>query len=245
MKLVAGLPNIVEYPLNLTTDPPLPRVAEVTRLNFGVEDPKTLQPVRHFEVVHEKLYHVFLVSQDLSFFLHTHPERQPNEDFHLDVHFPKPGMYRILSDFYPTGGTPQLITDTVLVPGDGFSLKPASIPADLSPKQTENSHVELELEPEHPIAGQKVSLLYRVTPDENVELYLGTWAHMLAASSDLIDMIHTHPTGAIDARGNSYKEIQFSLLFPRAGMYRVWTQFQRQGVVNTVAFNIPVAEAIQ
>ena len=37
-----------------------------------------------------------------------------------------------------------------------------------------------------------------------------------------------------------YKQIQFNMIFPRAGIYRVWVQFQRKGVVNTVAFNIPV-----
>ena len=28
------------------------------------------------------------------------------------------------------------------------------------------------------------------------------------------------------------KQIQFNLIFPREGIYRVWVQFQRQGVVN-------------
>jgi len=116
MKLVEGSSDIVESRLDLTLQPASPRVAEPTRLIFGVTDPRTGQPVRNFEIVHEQLYHVFLVSQDLSFFLHTHPERQPDEPFHLDVRFPKPGMYRLLSDFYPAGGTPQLITSTVMVP---------------------------------------------------------------------------------------------------------------------------------
>jgi hypothetical protein len=30
------------------------------------------------------------------------------------------------------------------------------------------------------------------------------------------------------------------MIFPRAGIYKVWTQFQRDGKVNTVVFNIPV-----
>ena len=74
------------------------------------------------------------MSQDLTFFLHTHPERLPDADFHIDVHFPKPGMYRVLSDFYPSGGTPQLIANTVMIPGEGFSLQPAHIQADMSPQ---------------------------------------------------------------------------------------------------------------
>src|SRR5580692_1341091 len=211
MTLVEGVPDIVEYPLDLTMEPPLPRAAELTRLTFGLTDPGTLRPVRNFEVVHEKLYHVFLVSQDLSFFLHTHPERQPDEDFHLDVRFPRPGMYRVLSDFYPSSGTPQLITSTLMVPGSGFSLETASIHADMSPKQTENSRVELVVVPERAVAGQSVALFFRITPGQGLEPYLGAWGHMLAASSDLIDMVHHHPLSAPDARGNSSKDLQFNV----------------------------------
>ena len=65
---------------------------------------------------------------------------------------------------------------------------------------------------------------------------------MLAASADLIDMMHEHPFLVTDPLDNSYKQLQFNLIFPRAGMYRVWVQMQRQGVVNTFAFNIPVSE---
>ncbi len=60
---------------------------------------------------------------------------------------------------------------------------------------------------------------------------------MLAVSEDLVDMIHSHPFIA-DGGPN----VQFNMIFPRQGIYRVWVQFQRKGVVNTVAFNIPVTE---
>jgi hypothetical protein len=242
MTLVQGVRDIAEYPIHLTVDPPAPRAAEIARLTFGIVDPGTLKPVRDFEIVHEKLYHLFVVSQDLTFFLHSHPERQPNEDFHIDVRFPKPGMYRVLSDFYPSGGTPQLITNTVMIGGDGFSLQPAHISADTSPRQTENSRVELQAIPQRVAARQKASLFFRITPDQEIEPYLGAMAHMLAASSDLIDMMHNHPFQSADGKANAYKELEFNMIFPRAGVYRVWIQFQRQGVVNTAAFDVPVSE---
>jgi hypothetical protein len=65
---------------------------------------------------------------------------------------------------------------------------------------------------------------------------------MLAASADLIDMVHGHPTAAIDDSGGGAKDLQFDMAFPRSGVYRIWVQFQRLGVVNTVAFNVPVEE---
>ena len=36
--------------------------------------------------------------------------------------------------------------------------------------------------------------------------------------------------------------MQFNFKFPRARVYRVWVQFQRKGVVNTVHFDVPVKE---
>jgi hypothetical protein len=48
--------------------------------------------------------------------------------------------------------------------------------------------------------------------------------------------MHEHPSLA-----DGGPEMQFSLIFPRARMYRVWVQFQRDGVVNTAHFDVPVA----
>jgi hypothetical protein len=65
--------------------------------------------------------------------------------------------------------------------------------------------------------------------------YLGVWAHLLAVSDDLIDMMHMHPSIADGA-----PEMQFDVVFPRPRTYRIWVQFQRNGVVNTAHFDVPV-----
>jgi hypothetical protein len=89
-----------------------------------------------------------------------------------------------------------------------------------------------------PVAGRNTAIRFNITPSDGLEKYLGAWGHMLAASDDLIDMVHTHP---LLADGSS--QIQFDLTFPRPRVYRVWVQFQRQGIVNTVHFDIPVKPA--
>ena len=241
MKLVSGIPDAKEYQVHITTQPPVMKPGEQTQLIFHIEDPKTPQPVREFEIVHEKLYHVFIVSQDLSVFIHTHPELEPDSSFRLGVHLPKPGMYRILSDFYPKGGTPQLIVNTLMAPGAELDMAEAKLTPDLTPKSAENMDVDLLTEPAQPRAGGKTLMYFRLKPNAGIEPYLGAMAHMLAASSDLIDMIHSHPIQVTDHAGE-YKQLQFKMTFPRAGTYRVWVQSQRKGVVNTVAFNIPVVD---
>ena len=242
MKLIPDISDEREYNVDLTTVPRVLKPNENIQLRFNVQDPTTHKTVQDFEIMHEKLYHLFLVSQDMQFFVHTHPVKQPDGTFHLDAKFPHPGLYRVLSDFYPKGGTPQLIARTLMVPGEGFKLEPATLTPDLEPKQTENLHVELQMDPPQPLAGFKQIMFFKLTPNDGIEQYIGAWAHVMAASSDLLDMMHTHPIYVTDPDEGAYKQIQVNIIFPRAGIYRVWIQFQRKGVVNTAAFNIPVDE---
>ena len=240
MTLVANLPDAREFPVRIATKPKILKPGEETLMTVRVEDPLTTKPVHDFVIVHERLFHLFLISQDMQFFQHVHPAMQSDGTFDLDVTFPHPGLYRVLSDFYPAGATPQLIENTLFVPGAGMKFAPAKLTADLAPNKTENLEVSLITDPPQPIAGMKTLMFFRLTPNDGIEPYLGAMGHMLAASSDLIDMIHTHPFLVTDPEGGAVKQIQFNLIFPREGVYRVWVQFQRKGVVNTAVFNIPV-----
>ena len=53
---------------------------------------------------------------------------------------------------------------------------------------------------------------------------------MLAASNDLIDMMHEHP---FLADGGPQRRIR-ARVSTAARIYRIWVQFQSDGVVNTV-----------
>ena len=113
---------------------------------------------------------------------------------------------------------------------------PARLARDYSGKQAANLRVEMTTNPPNPIAGEPTQLRFSLSPGTGIERLLGAWAHMLAASDDLIDMMHEHPSLA-----DGSPEMQFTLIFPRSRMYRVWVQFQRDGVVNTAHFDVPVA----
>lgn len=236
MALVPGIPAVAEYPVALRLTPAVPRPGQRVQLSFTVSHPKTGARVTEFREIHERLYHMFVVSQDFSFFLHEHPRFDRSGVFRFDAVFPKPGMYRILSDFFPSHGTPQLVASTVIVPGGPITPGTALAP-DLTPKSSANLGVSLTLEPAQPIAGMKTLLFFTLDPAAGLERYLGAWGHMLAASGDLIDMIHAHPF-----LSDGGPRVQFNLIFPRPGVHRVWVQFQRMGVVNTVHFDIPVRE---
>jgi hypothetical protein len=237
MKLVPGLPMPVEYPLEFRATPPqIPAGRDVT-LEFRVLDPKNGRPVTRFEIVHEKLFHLFLVSYDLEFFAHLHPEMLASDWFRIRTKLPKAGAYRLLADFDPTGGSPQLAARTFST--EGYIAPLSSVVrapvADLGPRKGANLGVSLRLDPEQPIAGKKTMLFFRVEPADGLQQYIGAWAHLLAVSHDLIDTMHSHPFVA-----DGGPDMQFNLFFPRAATYRLWIQMQRKGVVNTVYFTVPV-----
>jgi len=236
MKLTDKIPEATEYHMDLSWQPRMLQPGKPAQLTFAIHDPWKGRPVTKFLPVHEKLFHMFVVSQDLEFFLHNHPVFQPDGSFRYDnLTLPKAGMYRVLGDFYPDGATPQLIAKTLYVPG----APPADVhlSRDYSTKDASNMQVDFRTDPPQAIAGLKTQLHFTIKPADGFEQYLGAWGHMLAASEDLIDLIHTHPFIA-DGGPN----VQFNLTFPRPGNYRVWVQFQRNGVVNTARFDIPVQE---
>ena len=221
--------------MDLELNPRPPKPGEPVELSFHIHDPWKDNPVKNFQVVHEKLFHMFAISEDMEFFVHDHPVLGDDGVFRYRMSFPHGGMFRILGDFYPDGATPQLIAKTVLVPGTPPA--PINLGRDYTPKKDANLEVELVTDPAVPIAHSKTMLFFTVKPAEGLEKLLGAWGHMLVASEDLVDMIHSHPYLA-----DGGPQIQFNIIFPRAAKYRIWVQFQRLGVVNTVHFDVPVED---
>jgi len=236
MALVSAHPDPLDYQLALEVLPVVPTPGQPVTLHLTVFDPDEAHVVSDFEVMHEKIFHLFVISQDLEFFAHEHPVQTGEGDFYLDIELPDSGMYQILADFYPSGATPQLVPKSFIVPGG--RLASAELSADYTtPREGENLSVTLTTEPGVPVAGQETEMHFTVEPAEGLEEYIGAWGHMLAVSDDLIDTVHGHPFIA-----DGGPEMLFHLQFPRARNYRVFVQFQRHGVVNTVYFDIPVEE---
>ncbi len=233
--LVVGIPDPVEYHVNFSVDPPAVEPGREVELQFEIVDPDSGKRATDFAIVHEKIFHLLMVSHDLEFFAHEHPLLTEEGLFRLKMTFPKAGSYRLLTDFYPEGATPQMIPLTLTTQGFERGLPAASLTADLTPQHGDNVTVSLRTDPPEPIAGIKTLLFFRLDTAEGMETFLGAWAHLLAVSDDLADLIHAHPTFAAGG-----PDIQVNMIFPRPGVYRISIQTQRRGTVNTVAFNLPV-----
>jgi len=247
-------PEAADFDVALRTRPSLIKAGETFRLVFDIHHPKTGAIVKDFHVVHEMPFHLFIVSQDLNYFAHIHPRQQADSSFVVDTTLPKPGAYMVYSDIFPVGGVPQVSYANLITAGyrgDLFSARAVIKPDETLTRELESTRFALTLEPREPVAGKKLTLKYQLTdlktgePVRDLEPYLGAWGHTLILSEDAADYVHSHPTqliadGADRIAGKGGSEVSFEAFLPRAGRYRIWSQFQRHGKVMTVPFTIEV-----
>jgi hypothetical protein len=252
MALVPGDPfDTREYALELTTTPTAVKAGVPVTLSLTVRHPGTNAIITGYEVVHEKRFHLFVVSRDMEFFEHIHPEPLPDGRWTIQVTLPKPGDYSILSDFLPTGGSPQFIgrtLETVDATGDLESQAPHLTP-DVNVSKTVGSvTAHLELEPSTLVEGQFGHLAFTLSdaktgrPVTDLQPYLGAFGHALILSEDMRDYVHSHPFEDIIGISSGFggPTVTFEGYMPKAGRYRAWSQFQRNGEVVTIPFTVNV-----
>ena len=126
------------YILETETIPAALNAGKRGRLKLRVRHPgRAATPCRRFIDVHEKLFHLFVVSHDLQHFEHIHPTLAADGSFEIDVTLPRAGAYQLYADFLPDGGTPQLLQRTLLTAG--FIGDPDNVRARLQPDVAEKS----------------------------------------------------------------------------------------------------------
>ena len=247
-------PEMAEYEVKLATTPAVVKPGEKFRLRFLISHPKTGELVKEFNIVHDMPFHLFVMSQDLTYFAHIHPQQQTDGSFIIETMVPKAGSYIIYCDIFPVGGLPQVAHHSLITAGfdgDLFSAQAQLVPDKILTKALEGVRFELTLNPAEPLGGRSATLKYHLTdektgePVKDLQPYLGAWGHTLILSEDASDYIHSHPTETIPDNVDPTKiyggsDVSFDAFFPRPGRYRVWSQFQRQGKLITLVFTIKV-----
>src|SRR5918911_2594537 len=99
-----------QYNVNLHFDSITQEAGRKAVLIISVAE-KSGTPVRDFELVHDKLMHLIIVGEDLSYFAHDHPTFiGANANFTINHTFPESGTYKLWIDFKPRGGNQTLVT---------------------------------------------------------------------------------------------------------------------------------------
>jgi hypothetical protein len=256
MKLVPGDPMATaDYRLGVVTEPRAVKAGQKTKFRFTVTHPLTGEKVQQFADVHDKLFHLFIVSRDMTLFNHEHPVFEKDGSFTIEHTLPKAGHYMLFSDFMPLGGGPQLIATPVVTAGyegDIASDAPNLVPETSWVKSMDGVRVDLQIEPAKLISGDEVDVPIRFTdeatdqPVKNLQRYLGAFGHAMMLSEDMMEHVHAHPEEMLE--GTTITEgggpdLVFHALFPKPGHYRIWLQFLRNNRLSTVPFTVRVLRA--
>jgi Heavy metal binding domain len=259
-----------DFQLRLRTEPKQIRAGERVTLFFTFLRPDTGEVVKDFEVVHTRRFHLFVISQDLDFFAHIHPTMGADGTWSIETTVPKPGYYQVLCDFMPRGGSGQFL-NAPLVTADyagDLATDSAHLQPDTSWKKSAGDiTATLSFDPAHPTSGQYTHLNLYLTdtvtgrPITDLQPYLGQFSHMLMMSEDLQCYVHSHPINIVveqedgvgvpeyiiapDANLATIRggpRVTFDALMPKAGLFRVWAQFQRHDQVRTIPFTFTVTQ---
>ena len=273
MALVRAAPfDVRDYRLDFQTVPPVVRPGQKATLRFSIFHPGTGEPIKKFEVVHERQYHLFVISQDMEYFQHIHPAQHEDGSWSIDVTLPKAGYYKILSDFLPGGGAVQFLARPLVTAGYAGDLAADSarlVPDTVLTKAVDDVTASLSYDPATFIAGLYGHLNFHLTdtatgrPITDLQTYLGAFGHTLVMSEDMVDYVHSHPLdivampddggppeflippGADLEKLRGGPNVTFDGLVPKAGRYRAWTQFRRNDKVYTFAFTFEAVAGAQ
>src|SRR6185503_7929738 len=253
MTLVPGDPMATaDYPVTITTEPRVVKAGQKFTFHIAVKHPLTGEQIKEFGEVHDKLFHFFIVSRDMTQFFHVHPELQKDGSLTLEHILPQPGQYVLFSDFMPVGGGPQLVTTPIVTAGfegDILSQLPNLKPDTSFKKSANGTTVELLIEPAKLIAGEEADIPIHFSDQKtesgvtNLQRYLGAFGHAMMLSEDMTEHVHSHPEQMLE--GTTITEgggpdLIFHALFPKPGNYRIWLQFQRSNVLSTLPFTVRV-----
>lgn len=220
-------------------------------LTFTVYDANTGDVVTEYSVVYEKLMHVIIVDEKLSYFSHIHPEFIDGR-FVVSAIFPSDGRYRVYTDFQPLNGPEEMMAFSLSV-GTGVSDASDS-EVDTSVSRTVGSYTVTIAYP-RPLTARDLSegmteVTFTVT-DRNgnavstLKPYLGSYGHMVMINQKTYEYLHVHPAKSIDPNGDDggptiafYPFNIYGSVTP--GVYRVFIQVNPNGQLITADFTINV-----
>jgi hypothetical protein len=254
-------PAITNHNVNVQFDPPTPQAAaKPTHLSLIVTEQKVGEPIKQFDIIHDKLMHLIIVNrEDLSHFAHTHPKLDKETGiFHITHTFAKAGKYKMWIDIKPKGGQQILTAFSFNVEG-----QPVHTPTDVIPDKTlvkdvvadgQSYQVTLDFQPkQRPLTtGRNVTITFEIRdangkPISNLEPLMAAWGHCVVIDADAKEFLHVHPTeevhddnNATSWQGGGGPSVSFLANFPKPGLYRAWGQFQHEGRLLTADFTFEV-----
>jgi hypothetical protein len=190
-------------------------------------------PVTAFDVVHERQLHFIVVRRDGTDFQHVHPEMDASGTWRVPLTVPAAGVYRAFADFTPTGGPATTLGVDLFAPGDFRPTAHAPSRSAVVDGYTVTLDGDLR-------AGALSPLTLAVGRDGApvvVQPYLGSYGHLVALRDGDLAYLHVHPR----TDGAPGSAVRFDAEVPSTGTYRLFFDFQVDGVVRTADFTVATA----
>ncbi|MBD2137169.1 hypothetical protein H6F32_06130 [Anabaena sp. FACHB-1237] len=200
--------------------------------------------INKFDKFQEKIMHLIIVSDDLRFFDHVHPDYKNNGNgsFQVKYTFPAGGEYTLFSDYKPAESNERVSVMKTSI--KGTIPLPKSLEKFEQTKTLSDTKVTLNVDNASLKARKDIMLKFKLVDNKNqpikdLQPYLGEKAHLVTikSSSPLTNADYIHSHGMKDSAPG---EIDFHAKFPQAGTYKMWLQFQRNGNVKTADFWVNV-----
>jgi hypothetical protein len=245
------------YSINMLSSLKNIKPGQSVAVKFNIKDEQG-NVLKDFEVAHEKIIHFIIARKDLQDFQHVHPDfNKVTGEFLIDVTFPNDGPYRMFADFTPQGT--QMGPDGMHL---GVTVYQDIVSGDLNRYKSVTTKVDKEIL--KVVDGYRInynfpSVLKSQTEvpysliieknNENITLqnYLGALGHSVILKKDTLEFMHVHAEG-MDMSGSGGQVdhkmpgalINFKTMFPEAGVYKAFTQFQAKGKIITSDYTLEV-----
>ena len=250
-----------KYLLKLTTLPQDPKAGDEVTLNFSLINNETKQQVKDLDVVHEKILHLIIVSKNLAYFDHLHPNMNPDGSLSIKTKFDKGGKYILFADLTPKGENENQVFDIPLEiegnPVEDISMTPRNS------FEKDGFTASMDTDPAELVINKPTEIVVNINRNgkdvSDLKNYLGALGHMVIISEDASLYLHVHPMEAeadeekehdhsgsgemnmdSDKLTKSGPSVVFHTEFPEAGIYKVFAQFNPGGKLITTNFVIKV-----
>ena len=224
---------------------PMPGNSLDQHLDIWMTLPKSMTPIKQFQVEMTKKVHVVIVSDDFKTFLHIHPTLTPSGHFLITQQFPTPGTYFVYADALPNDMNHQVFRFKINVghpslpsprdlPKTGMGVETGPYEVDLSTVRIHSGRMEMV----------DVQVLENGKPATDLHPYLGAPAHAVFLNANDLSYVHVHPMGA-DMMNTSMdmskpmpelpenapvsSDMMLHIALREAGTYKLWLQFRGAG----------------
>ena len=251
----AGKQSNVSCFMEFKTSPEKLEAGKECTLSFTPKIKGKENELVQLDVEHEKKIHLIIVSEDLSYFEHIHPEYKASGDYEIKVlpkgteytdkkgknetKFENAGNYILFADYKPSVGNHTVDKINLTVSGN------APVPKKFTTEKLSGTSGDytMTLVPD---GGKLITggLMHisAVLKKQGKEIdantlgnYLGAKAHMVVISMNEKNYLHVHP---------NVENGKFDLhtTFEKPGTYRGWIQFKAEETLHTIDFVIIVKE---